>query len=152
MRAVDQTTGRVFQLLEERKPGAYDDGFTLLFSRGADRLASADMTGTDFQLMFRLVAGDHKLAWDSWREVNQRDLAAAMGTSQATVSRSLERLRTVGVLERENRGGYKRAARWRLSIEFFWRGSTGQYWQQRKKRDAARRAASTQALPPSERQ
>ncbi len=137
----DRLTGRTVTLQEKRPRQRFDDTFTYLFSRGASKLAVADMKSRDWQLMFRLVGvPGERLDFQVFRDVDQYKMADNVGCSQATISRALKRLCELGVVERENRGGGGRASRYRLSPEFFWRGTAGQYHAARGKRTKAKNA------------
>jgi DNA-binding MarR family transcriptional regulator len=70
------------------------------------------MLAADYKLLFRMT---RRLNAIGFTELNQAGLAAEIGVTQATMSRSLARLCESGVLERHGRGGGSRAAAYRLN-------------------------------------
>lgn len=127
---VDTETGEVRTVKSvPSKRGSYGAEFVTAFHRGLDRLAGSDMTPRDYQVLVWLLTR-RRLQWVGYGPVHASELAHEIGCSQPTVSRSLDRLCGVGVLERQNRGGGGgQAARYRLNPWYFWRGTNLQYWQ-----------------------
>jgi DNA-binding transcriptional ArsR family regulator len=134
--------GAEFRITSRRKKGeTFGTPFTYLFHRAMVALMNEELTGYDYRLFLWLVAAgptDVRLGWDGWKTVNSADVLSALGGSQPTVSRSLARLCSLGMLERESRGGGKRAARYRLHEQMVWRGTTAAYWQHVAKRRTTR--------------
>lgn len=104
----------------------YGAEFAVFFHRGLDRLAASDMTPRDFQALFWMLSR-RRLQWLNYGDVSTTELAADLKCSQATAARALQSLTKVGVIERENRGGAGKVARYRLNPYYAWRGGAAQY-------------------------
>jgi hypothetical protein len=129
---------------EGGKRRGFPDQFHLLFERGRVALLDAAREGqmrtVDFRIALSLM---DRLGSVQFTPLNQASFAAELAVSQAEISRSLSRLVGVRFLERENRGGGRTSARWRINPEFVFRGSVLSY--QIARRERVRSAA--QAIP-----
>jgi hypothetical protein len=135
---VDRATGEIVGEVRSkpRKGETYGAAFSVLFHRGMSAMMTGDLQAPDYRLYMWLAGAgptDMRLSWDTWKSVNAADIQAAdeglgLPRSQPMVSRSLVRLVAAGLLEREGRGGGKRAARYRLHENVLWRGGCAPYW------------------------
>ena len=74
--------------------------------------------------MHTLLALPEHLDWATFRRLDQNKLAAEVGTSQASISRSLAELVARGLLERQGKGP---VVTWKLSIEWGWNSNVANY-------------------------
>ncbi len=123
--------------------GSYGQQFRILLESGRRLLMDPRLLVVDHRLFWHC---EPQLAFVEWRALNQAALAVDFGVAQSSVSRGLDRLAAVGLLEREP--GTKRAARWRLNPDHTHRGGVGAFYvHKRLRKQGGGDPAPQRALP-----
>jgi DNA-binding transcriptional ArsR family regulator len=135
---VEPNTGEVLTFVKHRanERAGYGAPFATVFDRGLEHLGAHMKHVLDYQVLFWLLT-KRRLGWVDYGEVSGTQVVAELGMSQASASRALVRLTAIGVLERQNRGGAGKGARYRLNPYYFWRGPVEHYHAARVKRGSA---------------
>jgi hypothetical protein len=100
--------------------GRYPEDFHVMFDSSRRMLLQIKNAST---LHVFLALPDY-LNWTEFRQLNQTDLAEELGITQASVSRAMAELHTMGVVLRK---GKKAATLWKLTTKFWWKGTVGQF-------------------------
>lgn len=95
--------------------------FTIMFDDAAEHLALRARTLSAVRVLMILP---RYLSHQEWRRIDQRGVAELLQTTQASISRGLDELLDLGVIEKRRAGSN---LEWRLSPDYTWRGSVDSY-------------------------
>ena len=129
MRLVDTETGEVFSgfAIPQKKRYPYDiqqEGFMTMFSRGWAYLKSLDLTGKDFKVFACLA---EYIDYGNWVSLSQETIAQELNLKQQNVARSIKKLVSYQVIERQRDPSDKRRWRYRLNPTIGWMGDANQW-------------------------
>ena len=115
-------TDQRFVLSVENGPGqSYGKRWCIMFDEARQQVAHQLTEAATLRVF--LVLPDH-LNWLEFRSLNQRDLAADLKISPASVSRAMKDLLNRSMVERSGRGP---VMKWRLSLNWGWRGNAAAF-------------------------
>lgn len=123
----DLDTGEVItgdlQLKGRPKRKYYSEDYILMFSKGFGSIATdKTMTMETMRvLMFLLFKTEMK----NWVQLQQAEIAEALGMKQPNVSKALKKLTEKGILETTAKMG--KAKNYKISVDFAWRGTGSDY-------------------------
>ena len=133
--------GELWQgMTEHRKSESFGRQFMVVFPDVLAQVAS-DRTAPNNTVAV-LVMLWSRLSPDRWGLISQREVAEAMGVSDASVSRAMSALVAHGLIEKRGAGP---RTEWRLVPEAGWKGGAGAY--QKAIRERGRAAAAKSPAP-----
>jgi predicted XRE-type DNA-binding protein len=110
----------------------YSEEYILMFIQGFGDIATdKTMTIESMRVLMFLL---FKTQMKNWVQLQQSEIAEALGMKQPNVSRALKKLVDKGILEATTKMG--KAKNYRVSIDFGWRGTGPEYAKLRKNKDA----------------
>jgi len=111
--------GGVFVYVEQKRRNGFGKGWLAMAQDPLDILATADVTGETYRVLFKLLA---RLDFENLIAVNQSDIAKELGLKRENVNRSIRALVNLGVLLKGPRIGAIRS--FRLNPHFGWKGNS----------------------------
>lgn len=117
---IDGTTGEVLEgvvaYIAPRPRNGFSDGWVALGMTAAECIARADMSGSDYKVLFYLIS---RLDFENYIAMNQSEIGRQLSMHKVTVSRAIGRLIAEGIVLAKDGTptGY------RMNPHYAWRGS-----------------------------
>lgn len=119
---VDPETDQRFQVSAERPPAAsYGRRWCIVFDDARQQVIADLNSAAAFKVFLALP--DY-LSWTEFRPLNQAAVAKRLKITQGSVSRVMKDLLNRSIVEREGSGP---VTRWKLSLNWGWRGNAAAY-------------------------
>jgi predicted transcriptional regulator len=131
---VNLDTGEILEgevpMLRPVKVKNFTQDYMIMFLQSFEKVAQDKaLRGVPTSVLLYIVS---KAQMKNWVQLQQQEIAEALGLKQPHVSRALKTLREKGLIEETTKLG--KAKSYRISIEFGWRGAGKTYTQERKLR------------------
>ena len=125
--SITTTDGATLGVLQERYPGrSYGVQFHTTFTEATADLALRITNGATLRLLLILP---HHLSYEAFKRLNQTAVGSQLGIDNSTVSRGMNELHSLGVVERKGKGP---VTEWRLSSDYGWCGNVDSFHQHRR--------------------
>ena len=114
--------GEVIAVAQDRQPGkTYGRGFMIVFLDAMEQAAERIESAITLKLLMRLP---RYIDFTNFRPISQTKLAEEMSVGAGSISRGMNELLELGLVERKGSGPRQT---WRLSTDWGWNGSADQY-------------------------
>lgn len=139
----DLDTGAVItgELQVKSRPSIkyYSEDYILMFSKSFGNIAvDKSFTMETYRVLMFLL---YKTEMKNWVQIQQSEIAEALGMKQPNVSKAIKKLVEKGIVETTAKMG--KAKNYKISVDFGWRGTGAEYEKAKKQKvvDARRRFA-----------
>lgn len=132
--SVDLDTGEILEgevpVLRPVKVKHFTQDYMIMFLQSFEKVAQdKDLRGVPTSVLLYIVS---KAKMKNWVQLQQQEIADALGLKQPHVSRALKTLREKGLIEETTKLGKGKS--YRISMEFGWRGAGKSYTEEKKLR------------------